>query len=161
MTEKSKPCKRLGTLCFLEAAGKVLMMKRRKSPNFGQWTAPGGKIEFDESPEDCVIREMKEETGLTIHKPRLAGLVTEVSVRGNYNWLLFVYHCRNFTGDLIECEEGDLAWLDRAALTDLDMPESDRVFVPHVLNGSDALFQGKFYFDEQTRLVRYDVYGKT
>ena len=148
--------KKLATLCFVEQGEKILMMKRRKEPNFGLWTAPGGKIEFAESPHDCVIREIKEETGLTIHQPRLAGIITEVAAKGNFNWLIFAYHVTEFAGDLIECTEGDLAWIDKQEITRLSLPESDYHFIPPIISRRPQLYIGKFYYDENLKMTHFE-----
>ncbi len=152
------PHKKLGTLCFLERNGHILMLHRAKEPNYGQWTAPGGKVEFHESPQDCIIREMIEETGYHIHQPRLFGLITEVSVLGDYNWLLFAFHCVAFDGEPIACPEGRLEWVVKERLLSLDMPESDYIFLPHLLSQKPGFFQGKFYYDAERRLVRHEIY---
>lgn len=158
MSNPSQTSKKLGTLCYLENDGHYLMLHRGKSPNLNQWTPPGGKVEFAESPQECIIREMAEETGFQIDHPRLFGLVTEVAVNDDYNWLLFIYHCHNFTGRLIDCAEGELAWIPKSQMLQLDMPEADYHFVRHLLAGNNGLFQAKFFYDEQIKMTHYHQY---
>ena len=114
--------------------GKVLMMHRRKQPNLGQWTAPGGKVEIDESPAECAVRELREETGLlATGRPELRIIVTETSPLPDWQWLMFVYRVAEFSGELTGCDEGDLAWIDADQVLALDIPQADAIFYPHVV----------------------------
>ena len=103
----------IATLIYAARDGKVLMMHRRKQPNLGQWTAPGGKVELDESPAECAVRELYEETGLVATgRPQLRIIVTETSPLPDWQWLMFIYRVGEFSGELTGCDEGDLAWID-------------------------------------------------
>ena len=77
----------LATLVYVIKGDEVLLHQRAKDPNKGLWVAPGGKLEPDESPVECAIREMREETGLEIAMPVLRGIMTEVSPRPDYQWI--------------------------------------------------------------------------
>ncbi len=95
-TIRNSPAKRrLGTCVYTLRQGmqelEVLMMYRHKEPNLGLWVAPGGKVETDESPRDCALRELEEETGLRGKNIIFRGLVTEVSPLDHWQWLLFLY----------------------------------------------------------------------
>ena len=92
----------LGTLVYPIRDGQVLLMHRHKAPNLGQWVGPGGKVEADESPYECAIRELYEETSLHARQPRFRGLVTEVSPRPDWHWMLFIYTVTDFEGQVLD-----------------------------------------------------------
>jgi 8-oxo-dGTP diphosphatase len=142
------------TLVYAVRDGKVLMMRRRKEPNFGQWTAPGGKVELDESPAECAVRELREETGLaTVGRPELRLIVTETSPLPDWQWLMFVYRVCDFTGELVECDEGELAWIDQELVPTLDIPQADAVFYGRVVGEAAGPFAMKFEYDADLRLL--------
>ena len=88
----------LATLCYVKRDGHTLMIHRNKRPNDiheGKWNGLGGKFEAGESPEDCVIREVSEESGLIIRAPHLHGILTFTNFKGN-DWYVFVYTAENF-----------------------------------------------------------------
>ncbi len=119
------------TVCYIEKNGAYLMMhrvKKRHDENAGQWIGVGGKCEENESPEECVVREVREETGLTLTGFRCRGLVTFVSDEweGQY---MHLFTADAFTGTLAEtCDEGELAWVAKEELARLPMWEGDRIF---------------------------------
>ena len=101
------------TLCYIEKDGKYLMLHRVKKHNDineGKWIGVGGHAENQETPEECLVREVKEETGLTLTSYRFRGLVTFISNECEPE-LMCVFTADGFTGELIECDEGELAWL--------------------------------------------------
>ena len=149
----------LSVLCYAVRDGHVLMMHRRKQPNLGLWTAPGGKLEWDEAPHATVVREMHEETGLTVVNPALHAVITEVSPSEDYQWMMFVYVAHAFAGEVGETHEGDLAWIPIADLPDLPTPEADRIFGPLVLADDGHVHELKFSYDEQIRLTRWEEAG--
>src|SRR5512140_1414188 len=103
----------LATLCYLKRAGQTLMLHRTKRPNdihAGKWNGLGGKLETGESPEECVIREVREESGLVVCNPRLRGLLMFPGFKGN-DWYVFVFTANDFKGDLKENGEGYLQWI--------------------------------------------------
>lgn len=127
------PRQRPSTLCYLVDSGRLLMLRRKKEPFAGHWTAPGGKIIEGETPEQAIIREVHEETGLTISDPLLKAVCLESGDDPNYNWLLFIFRAHSFFGTLTESDEGELRWLD---LDDLDrhlLPDIDRKILSYVL----------------------------
>jgi 8-oxo-dGTP diphosphatase len=138
---------------------RVLMLHRNKEPNKGLWVAPGGKVEIHESPLECAIRELREETGLSANRMSLRGVVTEVSPRQDYQWLLFIYVTDDFEGELIACDEGHLAWVDVSAVSLLPIPEADAIFFPHVINDDEPLYQAKYAYDVGLNLVHADEFG--
>ena len=119
------------TLCYIEKDGQCLMLHRTKKENdenAGKWIGVGGKCEEGESPEDCLIREVREETGLTLTGYRARGLVTFVSDIWPTEYMhLFTAHA--FTGEVRECAEGELAWVPLEKRAALPAWEGDRIFL--------------------------------
>jgi 8-oxo-dGTP diphosphatase len=138
---------KLATLCYLRKDGKTLMIHRVKKENDiheGKWNGVGGKLDPQETPEECAIREVKEETGLTIRNPLLKGLLTFPKFLNDEDWYVFVYLMEDFDGELIDSDEGNLKWIDTDKMLDLNLWEGDRVFLP-LLDRSD-FFSGKFLY---------------
>jgi len=125
-------------LCYVRHNGHVLMLKRLKEPFAGHWTAPGGKLKQGERPVDAVIREMKEETGLTVSGLELKLVCSETGADRYYNWLLFVFTAREFQGELIPCDEGELRWVPLEDLKRFRLPDIDRKILHYVLEESGA-----------------------
>ncbi|MEZ4768381.1 MAG: 8-oxo-dGTP diphosphatase [Caldilineales bacterium] len=150
--------RKVTTLVYAARNGEVLMMHRRKQPNLGQWTAPGGKVELNESPAECAVRELREETGLVATgRPELRLIVTETSPLPDWQWLMFVYRISEFSGQVTSCDEGDLAWIDEDQVLALDIPQADAIFYPHVVAGSTAPIAMKFEYDGDLRLIDWRV----
>ena len=119
------------TLCYLERDGQYLMLHRVKKEhdeNHDKWIGVGGKFEDRESPEDCVCREVLEETGLTLTQYRYCGLVTFVSDVYPTEYM-HLFHATGFTGTPKDCDEGELAWIDKRQLAALQQWEGDRIFL--------------------------------
>ena len=135
----------------------VLLMHRRKKPNLGLWIAPGGKVEPGESPHETARREFLEETGLEASELHLRGFCTLVPLLKQYPWFIFVYATRDFQGMLsADCEEGDLAWVVlEDYLAALPKPQADAIFAPRILTADEGLFQAKFVYDAENRLVEW------
>ncbi len=128
----------LTTLCYLEKDGAYLMLLRNKKKsdvNEGKWIAPGGKFEDGETPEECVCREVKEETGLILDDCRLRGVLTFAS-EGWDSELIFVYTADRFHGTLTECEEGELRWVAKEDIMRLNLWEGDRIFLKLLLENT-------------------------
>lgn len=122
---------KMTTLCYLERDGRYLMLHRTKKvndENHDKWIGVGGKFEDGESPEDCMRREIFEETGLTVTKFRYRGIVTFVSDRWECEYM-HLFTCTDWTGVQKECDEGELAWIDQRALYDLTLWQGDRIFL--------------------------------
>jgi len=134
------------------------MLHRNKEPNKGLWVAPGGKVEMHEAPLECAVRELHEETGLVARSLALRGLVTEVSPRDDYQWLLFIYVTDDFEGELIRCNEGDLAWVDVQAVPLLAIPQADAIFFPRIIQGGDEVYQARYTYDADLRLIQVDEF---
>jgi 8-oxo-dGTP diphosphatase len=147
-----------GSLCYIIHDDHVLMIRRARPPHVGKWSAPGGKLELGESPYDCVMREMREETGFTITEPTLRGIVSVTDVAYPIHWLLFIYDSHHFTGNLIQTHEGELRWIPLNRLNDFPMPYADTVYLQHVLQPNAPLFQMRFVYDAPERCIEEVVY---
>ena len=142
------------TLCYIEKGGQYLMLHRvrkENDENKDKWIGVGGKFEDRESPEDCVLREVKEETGLTLTEYRYRGLVTFVSDRWETEYM-HLFTATGYTGTLrADCDEGELAWIDKRALLELPLWEGDRIFL-RLLDQGAPFFSLKLVYEGE-RLV--------
>jgi len=133
------------------------MLHRNKKENDmheGKWVGLGGKMEQGESPEECVIREVKEESGLDIINPELKIILTFPGF-GEDDWYGFLFTADDFTGELVEdCPEGTLEWVDDAELLDLDMHEGDKIFLK--LLDEKKVFSAKFVY-KKNKLQDYTI----
>jgi 8-oxo-dGTP diphosphatase len=119
------------TLCYLERDGKYLMLHRVKKENDmnrDKWLGIGGKFEPGESPEDCALREIREETGLTVTDWEYRGIVTFVSEEFGTEWM-HLFWSDSFTGTLTDCDEGELAWIGKRELLTKELWQGDRIFL--------------------------------
>ena len=119
------------TLCYIEQNEKYLMLHRvvkKNDVNKDKWIGVGGKFEEGESPEDCLKREVKEETGLTLTSFRFRGILSFFSV-GYEPEYICLYTADGFTGDLIKCEEGTLEWVEKSRVRDLPTWAGDAIFL--------------------------------
>lgn len=119
------------TLCYVEQDGKYLMLlrnKKKQDENAGKWIGVGGKFEEGESPQDCLLREVQEETGLRLTQYRFRGIVTFVSDQYETEYMhLFTAH--GFEGEIIPCDEGELRWVEKDEVLSLPLWEGDREFL--------------------------------
>jgi 8-oxo-dGTP diphosphatase len=137
----------LATLCYIQHSGSTLMIHRVKRAgdiHLGKWNGLGGKFERGESPEECVVREVHEESGLEIRHPNLCGLLMFPGFKGN-DWYVFVFTAQEFSGELKENEEGYLKWIEDAQLESLPLWPSDHIFLPWIKQG--RFFSAKFIYD--------------
>lgn len=128
--------------------------KKKNDINKDKWIGIGGKFEENESPEECIIREVKEETGLHLKSYRLRCVVTYVST----NWeteYMYVFTSDDFEGDIIECNEGDLQWVDKDKVTRLNTWEGDKIFIEK-MQKDNKFFTVKFEYDGD-KLLRYEL----
>ena len=119
------------TLCYLEKDGQYLMLHRVKKShdvNHGKWIGVGGKFEFQESPEDCLLREVREETGLTLKSWRYRGIVTFVYNDDEAEYM-HLFTADGWTGTRKDCAEGELRWVPRDEVGKLNLWEGDRIFL--------------------------------
>lgn len=118
-------------VCYLERGTQYLLLHRTKKENdenAGKWIGVGGKCEENESPEDCMLREVREETGLSVTQHRLRGVITFVSDawEGQY---MYLFTASKWHGALTDCDEGELAWVERTDMLHLPLWEGDRIFL--------------------------------
>ena len=121
---------RLSTLCYIEQDGKYLMLHRtvkKNDVNKDKWIGVGGHFEHGESPEECLLREVKEETGYTLTSWKYRGIVTFVYGEDTVEYMS-LYTADRFTGEPIECDEGELEWVDKKNIPALELWEGDKIF---------------------------------
>lgn len=137
------------TLCYIERDGAYLMLHRTKKANdenHDKWIGIGGKFEAFESPYDCVLREAKEETGLTLTSLRYRGIVTFVSDQMPVAEYMHLFTADAFTGKIRECDEGDLEWIPIEDLLKLPMWEGDKIFL-RLLQTQEPFFSLKLVYE--------------
>ncbi len=141
----------LTTLCYIEKNDCYLMMHRvskKNDLNEGKWIGVGGHFEEGESPEECLVREVYEETGLTLTSYRLRGIITFVSDEWGCEYM-HLYTADDFEGDMDaaweKCTEGILKWIPKKEIYDLNLWEGDRIFLK-LLVESDTIFSLKLRY---------------
>ena len=148
------------TLCYLERGDEYLMLHRVKKAhdlNHDKWIGVGGKFQEGESPEDCILRETWEETGLTLTEYRYRGLVTFVPDQAPTEYM-HLFTATGWTGSPHPCDEGELAWIEKAALLRLPMWEGDKIFLD-LLDRDVPFFSLKLRY-EGDRLTQAVLNGK-
>lgn len=129
-------------------------IKKNQDIHQGKWNGLGGKFLAGESPEECVIREIKEESGLTIRNPQLRGFLTFPNFKEGEDWQMFIFIATEFTGSLIECNEGKLEWIADEKIKDLLLWEGDYLFLEWLKQ--NRFFTGKFTY-ENKKLISHSV----
>ena len=148
------------TLCYIEKDGRVLMLHRTKKQNdlnVDKWIGVGGTFEDKESPEDCLLRETREETGLTLTDYRYRGIVTFVSDRWPTEYM-HLFTATGFTGQQKECDEGELVWVEKTRLAELTLWEGDKIFL-RLLEQNVPFFSLKLVYEGE-RLALAVLDGK-
>jgi len=148
---------KLATLCYLKHSGSTLMIHRIKKQNdmhAGKWNGLGGKLEPGETPEECAIREIREESGLLVSNPLLKGFLTFPLFAADEDWYAFVFLVSQFEGRLIDSQEGILRWVPDQDLLDLELWAGDRIFLPWLER--PGFFSGKFIYQDGD-LIDYHV----
>lgn len=121
----------LTTLCYIEKEDRYLMLHRTKKENDinkDKWIGIGGHFEENESPEDCLLREVKEETGLTLTSFRFRGIVTFMTDTWQTEYMC-LYTADGYEGEIKECDEGVLEWVEKSRLKDINLWEGDYIFL--------------------------------
>ena len=140
----------LTTLCYIEKDDQYLMLHRTKKkidPSHDLWMGVGGHFEEGESPEDCVLREVYEETGLTLTDYKLRGVVS-FSDNDWYEYM-FLYSGYDFKGSVTVCSEGDLVWVDKEkSVTELPIWEGDKIFLK-LMNEGKPFFSLKLHYENK------------
>lgn len=119
------------SLCYIERGSEYLMLhrvKKENDENHDKWIGIGGKFENGESPDECMLREMREETGLTALSWRARGIVTFVSDEWGTEYM-HLFTCDRFSGTVKDCDEGVLEWIDKSRLLSLPIWEGDKIFL--------------------------------
>lgn len=137
------------TLCYIERGNQYLMLHRtvkKNDVNKDKWIGVGGHFEDRESPEDCLLREVREETGLHLTSYRFRGIVTFICDDHPIEYMC-LYTAEGFTGQLKECEEGHLEWVDKDRLMELELWEGDKIFF-RLLQENAPFFSLKLVYEK-------------
>ena len=150
---------KLATLCYVTDNNKnvTLMIHRVKKQNDyheGKWNGLGGKFDPGESPEECAIREIEEESGLKVKSVTMKGFITFPLFDGKEDWYVFLFTANEFEGKLIDSPEGHLEWIPNNNLTEINLWEGDKIFIPWLFE--DKFFSAKFNYDNG-KFVDYTV----
>lgn len=140
---------KLATLLYVMKDDETLMLYRNKKENDyheGKWNGLGGKFEPGESPEECAIRELEEESGLIAKNLILKGHLTFPLFDGVDDWYVFVFIINKFEGELIDSAEGELKWIPNNELKDLNLWEGDQIFIDWLFE--DKCFSAKFNYED-------------
>ena len=152
---------RQSTLCYIEKDGKYLMLHRvvkKNDVNKDKWIGVGGHFEYAESPEECLLREVKEETGYTLTSWKYRGIVTFVYGEDVVEYMS-LYTADGFTGDPIECDEGILEWVEKEKIKDLNLWEGDKIFF-RLMDEEEEFFSLKLVYNKSDVLEYVALNGK-
>lgn len=142
------------TLCYIEKDNKYLMLHRTKKsndPNQEKWIGVGGKLEKEETIEECLLREVMEETGLALTKYQFRAKIYFYSDTYD-DEIMYLYTATEFSGELIECSEGELAWIEKSDVLNLNLWEGDQVFLQKLLKEDIQPFVLKLYYEGEKLL---------
>ena len=152
---------KLSTLCYIERDHQYLMLHRtvkKNDVNKDKWIGVGGHFEEGESPEECLLREVKEETGYTLTSYRYRGIVTFISGNGVTEYMS-LFTADEFEGEPIPCDEGELAWVPVKDVYQLNIWEGDKIFF-RLLEEREEFFSLKLVYDGHDGLVSVLLDGK-
>lgn len=139
----------LSTLCYIEKDNKYLMLHcNKQNLNNDKWLGVGGKFEDKESPEDCVLRETLEETGLTLTSYQYRGIITFVSDKYETEYM-HLFTADKWEGEIKECDEGELVWVDKSKISSLPIWEGDKLFFK-LLDEKEPFFSLKVCYEGNT-----------
>ena len=146
-----------GTVCHIIRDGKTLLIRKKEGFGEGKLNSPGGKMKEGETPKKCILREVFEETGLTLNKLKGHGVLHfYFGKKKEPDWTVYVYSSQSFSGELKQSVEGPLKWVDVDRLPYNEMWGDDRYWVPLLFK--DKNFSGDFYFDESgERLLHHHL----
>lgn len=144
-------------VCYIKDNDNYLMLyrnKRKEDLNLGKWIGVGGHIEYGESPDEAIIREVKEETNLNLLDYKLRGII--YFYNDNYNEVMHLYTSNKFSGELKESDEGTLKWIKSSDILNLNLWEGDRAFWPLIFD-SEEYFEMALYYNnnELVKVQRY------
>ena len=142
---------KLATLCYVidTKNNSTLMIYRNKKLNDyhrGKWNGLGGKFEPGESPEECAIREIEEESGLKVNSVKMKGFITFPLFDGKEDWYVFLFTTNDFSGELIDSPEGELTWIPNKKLTEINLWDGDKIFIPWL--SEENFFSAKFNYKD-------------
>jgi 8-oxo-dGTP diphosphatase len=143
------------TLCYIERNEAYLMLHRiskKCDVNLGKWIGVGGKFERDESPEECMKREVLEETGLEALRWRYRGIVTFVSQRSETEYM-HLFTIDGWKGNLRSCDEGKLEWVEKKRIFDLPHWKGDEIFLTLIADEGQPFFSLKLVYDGNDKLI--------
>ena len=146
------------TLCYIENDEKYLMLhrvKKKEDINKNKWIGVGGHANEWESPEECLVREVKEETGLILTSYKFRGIVTFISDECESETMC-LFTADKFTGNIIECDEGELKWVDKKVVPNLPTWEGDAIFLKLLVNDEKRFFSLKLVY-EGDKLVENNI----
>jgi 8-oxo-dGTP diphosphatase len=151
VNKNNKANMKLATLCYVidKESDSTLMIYRNKKKNDyheGKWNGLGGKFEPGESPEECAIREIEEESGLKVKSVIMKGFITFPLFDGIEDWYVFVFTASDFSGELIDSPEGHLKWIPNENLTEINLWDGDKIFIPWLFK--DKFFSAKFNYKD-------------
>ena len=155
---------KLTTLCYIEQDEKYLMLHRVKKENdlnHDKWIGVGGKLEDGETPEECLLREVQEETGYTLTQYRLRGIITFLSDEWESE-TMYLYTATGFTGTQCTCDEGDLVWVPKKEIESLELWEGDKIFF-RLLEEDKGVFSLKLRYEGDTLVeqkMEQDITGE-
>ena len=151
---------KLATLCYVidKNRNATLMIHRVKKENDyhqGKWNGLGGKFEPGESPEECAVREIEEESGLITKNIKMKGFITFPMFDGKEDWYVFLFTADEYEGKLIDSDEGKLGWIPNEKLTEINLWEGDKHFIPWLFQ--NKFFSAKFIY-EDGNYISHEVY---
>lgn len=152
---------KLSTLCYIEQNGRYLMLHRtvkKNDVNKDKWIGVGGHFEKGESPEECLLREVKEETGYTLTSWKYRGIVTFLYGEDVAEYMS-LYTAEGFEGDAIPCDEGELEWVEKKKIQELDIWEGDKIFF-RLLEEGHPFFSLKLVYDAKGTLLYAALDGR-
>ena len=156
-----KNVQNLTTLCYIEREDSYLMLHRvskKNDINKDKWIGIGGHFQVNESPEDCLLREAKEETGLTLTSFRFRGIVTFITDGLEEAEYMHLYTADGFEGEMIDCDEGTLEWVPKSKIPELNLWEGDLIFFK-LLEENAPFFSLKLVY-QKDKLVEAILDGK-
>ena len=154
---------KLATICYIDNGKEFLLLHRNKKPNdghAGKLIGVGGKLEKGETPQECAVREILEETGLRVNKPVLKGIITFPDFTPDNDWYTYVFKATEFEGELIDCDEGTLEWVPYEEILSKSTWEGDYTFLSWILEDK-PFFSAKFsYKGDKLVESHVDFYGE-
>ena len=133
-------------------------VKKKNDINKGKWIGVGGHFEYGESPDECLLREVFEETGFKLISYRSRGIITFVYDEDTVEYM-HLYTADSYEGDMVECNEGDLEWIPKKDLYNLELWDGDKIFL-RLLDEKDEFFSLKLIYDKDDNLIEAVLDGK-